>query len=63
VDGESATQEVEVTVSGVRFTIVFGMLRTIVTWDRGAPWWSSLERAGVWPNLPDRFRGSGTLLR
>jgi hypothetical protein len=63
VHGRPATQEVEVTESGIRFTIVFGMMRTIVTWDRGAPWWSSLERAGVWPNLPAEFAGSGRLLR
>jgi hypothetical protein len=62
VHGRPATQEVEVTESGLRFTIVYGMTRTIITWNRGAPWWSSLERAGVWPNLPADFLGSGVLL-
>jgi len=57
-----ATQEIERTAEGLRFTIVVFDLRVVINWKRGAPWWSSVERTGYLPPLPVKFLGSGELL-
>jgi hypothetical protein len=65
VDAAPATQEIESTPTGLRFTFTRYDLHVVMEWKAGAPWWSSLERIAL-PlpglNWPPQFLGSGTLL-
>ncbi len=62
---EPATQDVERTADGLRFTLTRATLRVVIDWKRGAPWWSSLERVAFqFPGIPGppQFLASGKLL-
>jgi hypothetical protein len=61
-----ATQNIERTADGLRFTVEAWGYRGVITWKRGAPWWSSIECVDMpivpgFP-VPPKFRCSGTLL-
>jgi hypothetical protein len=62
-DKAPAAQEIERTADGLRFTISATYVRVVITWKRGAPWWSSVEQTafGI-PVLPPQLLGSGALL-
>jgi hypothetical protein len=65
VEGAPATQQVERTPTGLRFTFRRYTLQVIIEWNAGEPWWSSHERIALQlPGLdwPPQFLSSGKLL-
>jgi hypothetical protein len=58
-----AAQEIEATGEGLRFTITAPNFQSVMTWKRGAPWWSTVERGGMSPLGSQEFLGSGELLK
>jgi hypothetical protein len=59
-----ATQVIERTADGLRFTLETQYERFVITWKRGAPWWSSMEQTVLSPPgfPPQEVYGSGGLI-